>query len=160
MSKTISSNQFLNFLTIIFFGLVVGQIVLAVVAYFLINKNIVKGSNELEQLLFFSIPSFILFSFFGGNFIYKNLLNKINFEDEINLKQKTYFKALIFKYGLLESGGIFAFVAVILTGNYVFLIFSGIVILLFIYNKPTQAKLIKDLKLNESDIFNFNETSI
>jgi hypothetical protein len=80
--------------------------------------------------------------------LFKQLLGKIKNDASFEKKLEAYRSAMIIRYALLEGPSIFSTVAYLLSGNIIFLAFSGVMILAFLMNMPSRNKAAQDLNLS------------
>jgi hypothetical protein len=99
-----------------------------------------------------------LSSFIASNFIFKQLLNNIAQKNTLREKLMAYQSALIVRYALLEGASLFGIVCYLLTGNLLFLLISGGLVLYFVTIRPTKSSIQNDLNLSYEDQTEFNRT--
>ncbi len=138
-------------MSIIFFALLAGQIIFIAVAFFTISNS--TPQSQPDDMLNIIVPVVVGSGLFISSLIFKQLLGKIKKDDSFEKKLETYRSALIVRYALLEVPSLFSTVAYLLSGNIIFLAFSGVLILAFMLNMPTRNKAAQDLNLstNEAD---------
>jgi hypothetical protein len=139
-------NGFLNTMRIIFFALLAGQIIFIAVAFFTVNNN--PPQSQSDDLFNIIVPVAIGFGLLMSNMLFKQMLAKIKKDDSFEQKLEAYRSALIVRYALLEGPSIFSTVVYLLSGNIIFLAFSGVMILAFLMNMPSQNKATQDLNLS------------
>lgn len=62
-----------------------------------------------------------------------------------------YRQATIIRFALLEGPGLFSIVFFFLTGNYLYMIITGAMVLFMLLNKPTDDMIARHLMLTEED---------
>jgi hypothetical protein len=139
-------NSFLKTMRIIFFALLAGQIIFMAVAFFTVNNN--PPQSQSDDLFNIIVPVAIGLGLFMSSLLFKQMLAKIKKDDSIEQKLEAYRSALIIRYALLEGPSIFSTVVYLLSGNIIFLAFSGVMILAFLINMPSRDKATQDLNLS------------
>ena len=139
-------NSFLKTMRIIFFALLAGQIIFIAVAFFMVTNN--PPQSQSDDLFNIIVPVAIGSGLFMSSLLFKQMLAKIKKDDSFEKKLEAYRSALIMRYALLEGPSIFSTVVYLLSGNIIFLAFSGVMILAFLMNMPSQNKATQDLNLS------------
>lgn len=139
-------NSFLKTMRIIFFALLAGQIIFMAVAFFTVNNN--PPQSQSDDLFNIIVPVAIGLGLFMSGMLFKQLLGKIKNDASFEKKLEAYRSAMIIRYALLEGPSIFSTVAYLLSGNIIFLAFSGVMILAFLMNMPSRNKAAQDLNLS------------
>ena len=139
-------NSFLKTMRIIFFALLAGQIIFMAVAFFTVNNN--PPQSQSDDLFNIIVPVAIGLGLFMSSLLFKQMLAKIKKDDSFEQKLEAYRSALIIRYALLEGPSIFSTVVYLLSGNIIFLAFSGVMILAFLMNMPSRDKATQDLNLS------------
>ena len=139
-------NSFLKTMSIIFFALLAGQLIFIAIAFFIVTKNPPQSQND--DMLNIIVPILVGSGLFISNFMFRQLLGKIKNDSSFEIKLEAYRSALIIRYALLEGPSIFSTVAYLLSGNIIFLAFSGVMVLAFMTNMPSRNKATQDLNLS------------
>lgn len=148
-----TSKEYFKTLSILHLALTIGLISIGLVGFYLIISGIMSNNmTELNMIFYYVNSILILVGLFGSNWIYKNKLNGLKGENVLKTKMTNYRGVLIFRYAFLEGPAFFAFVSALLTGNLLFLAFTGLVIIFMIYWRPTISSVIADLELNQQEI--------
>ncbi|AYL96923.1 hypothetical protein [Mucilaginibacter celer] len=129
---------------IIHLALTAGQILFAVVTFLIPKKPATGHSND---MLIFIVPTLAVSCFAAGHLLFKKLLSNINSQSPLKAKLISYQSATIIRLALLEGPSLFAIVSFLITGNMVFIGIAGLIILYFIYLRPTRQKIEDDLNL-------------
>jgi hypothetical protein len=145
---TQNSKQYFLLLTVLYFGLLVGQVVFASIALLLNLAHLFQPFNSLKAIFIYIVPVIVVAGFVAGQLVYKNQLNKIKGYDSLVTKMVGYRTALIIKLAMLEGASLFAIIAYLLTSDLIFLGMSGIIIFYFLLMKPSRDKIVMDLGLN------------
>ena len=152
--STIKQNfkQYFKGITIIHLALLGGQISFAAITVFLNQVNGAILTNKgLESNFLILIPVFAFGSFMFSQFIIPKQLIKCRNKELLNSKLEGYKTTQIIKFGLLEVSAFFPLVAYLLFGNYLFLGFAGLLIILFATYFPSKEKLVRELELNKDE---------
>lgn len=147
--KLLTSKEYFTALTIVYFALLAGQILLGSVAVFLTQINSQELTDgSLETVLLIVVSVFVLGGLSASHFLFKNKLQKI--QDNENLLEKTgeYRTGLILKYAMIEGPAFFSAISYLLTGNNLFLLIFGALVIFYLTQKPSRYKMINDLQLN------------
>ena len=146
-------------LQIVFYALIAGQLIFAFLTFYLIRLGLFDGEQaELRNIFIFIVPVFVIGGLFISHLLFKSFLN--NAKGKISLYEKlTYYRsALIIRYALLEGPSFFAIVVYLLTGDYLFLGMSGLIVLVFFTLKPSVERAINDLELNSEETRRINNS--
>lgn len=139
-------NSFLKTMRIIFFALLAGQLIFIAIAFFIVTNN--PPQSQADDMFNIIVPILVGSGLFISNFMFRQLLGKIKYDSSFEIKLEAYRSALIIRYALLEGPSIFSTVAFLLSGNIIFLAFSGVMILAFMMNMPNRNKATQDLNLS------------
>lgn len=148
--KEQTSKQYFKSLKLIHIALMIGQVSFASVA-FLINSLEPIAMTELNDTFLILVAVFTLGSLAAGKLVAKNKLKAAKQKQTLSEKLDDYRVLIITKLALLELPVFFAIVSFILTSNLTFLGLSGLVLIIFIIQAPTQDKLIDDLELTYAE---------
>jgi len=136
-------------LPIIHLALLMGQVLFAVVAYFITPQ---KGFsvNGNDPFIFVG-PALAIGGFIGGNLIFKQTLAKIAPDATLAQKVTAYQTAFIIRAALLEGPSLFCVVAYMNSGNLFFLFVMALIVVYFITLRPTKDKVVADLNLDYNE---------
>ena len=129
----------------------IGQLIVAVIASFLVYSHFSRGS-QLEKPLqvmsvLLSIGGFIL-----GNWLFKKRLINIRAMQGTALEKfKVYSETCILQWNLLQGPCLFSLVSFLITGDYAFLCLAGALLLTFVVLAPSKIKVIYDLELSDEE---------
>jgi len=144
-----TSKVYFKALTIIHLALTLSLVFVGLIGSFLIfSGKMSNNMTDLNEVLLYIIPVFSLGGLFVSNWIYKNKLSELKEKKDLIVKMANYRDILIVRYALMEGPTFFAFVAIMLTGNLVYLAYLILMILFMIYWRPTKNSVIADLELN------------
>ena len=157
-----TSKEFIRSLVIIHIAMIMGLIFFAVVAVYLhMSGSFTTNTAELRDIFLIIVPLFAFGAFMGSRFIFSMKLNQAKEKSDLTDKINEYRSILIIRFALLEGAALFSLVIYLLTGDYIFLIIAGLMVVYFSLLKPTTDKLIFDLELGHDDkakIMNPDET--
>jgi hypothetical protein len=146
------NKDFFKSINIIYFALLGGQIMFLAVV-FIIAKDVImtKELKAMSNLFIIVVPVFAFGGLAAGRFMFRNMLNKVDKKESLYEKLKKYRTALILKFALHEGPVLFSIVFYLLTQNQFFLGIAAILIMFFLFIRPTKEKIIQDLELNSSE---------
>ncbi|MGM0530168.1 MAG: hypothetical protein ACQER7_02315 [Bacteroidota bacterium] len=143
----LSPDKYFKSLTKLYINLIFLQLIFILMALYLRTEQYV--GHEFDDFEFFKIivPLFAGGGIFEGNVLYKRRIKKAKKKFTLAGKLADYRLALMFRYTLWIAPSLFAIVAYFLTGNWIYLAISGLVILVFLINRPGMDKIKEDLGL-------------
>lgn len=148
----LTSGGYFKSLKIVFYSLVIGQVLFGLISFFLVNTNNFKSDGaDLKSVFIYIIPFFVLVGFLLSNLIFKNKLKAIDRKSGLMIKLNDYRSALVVRYAVLEGPSLFAIITYLLTGDTIFLLFAIFIILYFLTIGPNSNKAIRDLELDSKD---------
>lgn len=144
-------------LSLLHFSLLVGQLVFAAIAYYLNSSGTISviDFGEKERYILLAVAALALLLVALALVFYKNKIAAIRAAAE-PAKEKliAYRAASLIRWAMLEAPVLIAIVAFMLTGNYNFLIIAAVVLLLFLSTKPSAAKAVTEISVNEDELNN------
>lgn len=147
-----TSQEYFKLMQIIYFALITGQIIFAIISFYLSNtENFDFSTKELDKIFIYIVLIFVVGGFSGSTLFFRYKLSRIKNKTSLIEKMTEYRSALIIRYALLETPSFFSLIAYLLTGNILFLGLSAIIILFFLTIKPTKNRTIFELKLNVNE---------
>jgi len=147
-----TSQEYFKLMQIIYFALITGQIIFAIISFYLSNTgNFDFSTKELDKIFIYIVLIFVVGGFSGSTLFFRYKLSRIKNKTSLIEKMTEYRSALIIRYALLETPSFFSLIAYLLTGNILFLGLSAIIILFFLTIKPTKNRTIFELKLNVNE---------
>lgn len=138
--------SYLKVIYIIHLALLAGQVMFAIVAFIQVGKTQIDIKNSNDPFLFV-VPILAIGGFIVSNLMFRQQLNSSINKDSLKDKLMGYQTALIIRFALLEGPSLFGIVTYLITGNFLFLIISGLLVLYFISIRPTRVKIENDLNL-------------
>lgn len=137
----------LKVIPIIHLALLAGQTLFAIVAYFQ-ARNVRLDLQNTKDPFFFVAPLMAIGGFIASNIIFKQRLNSLGTATTARQKVTIYQSGLIVRYALLEGPSLFGIVCFMLTGNLFYLIISGLIIVYFLFIRPSKDSIDTDLNLS------------
>jgi hypothetical protein len=147
-----TSKEYFKILNLLHTALLGTQLLFAVVAFYLhINGPLNNDSTEFSNIFQFVLPVVIVGAVLGSAMLFKAQLKSIKAKPELKDKLNDYRSALLIKYAMLEAPSMFAIVCYLLTANFIFMGFAGLIIVVFLLNRPLPENTANDLELNQTD---------
>lgn len=152
-------NEILKSSLIIFYALLAGQIIFLLISLYLVSVGIIQTNPDFSLPLTFVILIFLSPLLLAGPIIYRKLISK-NFDNIKSIEQKLilYRQGMIIKLAMVEGASIFSIVCFLITGNFLFVIITILLISLFFLHKPTLEKFASDFNIPLSQI-DFSQNS-
>ncbi|MCF8297420.1 MAG: hypothetical protein K9J13_07765 [Saprospiraceae bacterium] len=139
-------------LKIIHIALVIGISFFGIFAFIIhYNKLMEVDSPELSSMFGFIVPIFFVGGIAASFILFKRKINSIKFKPKFSDKMFEYRSALILRYALLEGPAFFSLVIYLLLGEWIFLVYAAIIIIIFLTIKPTFEKAVIDLELSPEE---------
>jgi len=150
-SQNAKDNFKINY--IIYFAILTGLIVFAVIAYFIISQSVDQPDESLLNIFMFLIPAFAIVMIFLSRFMYNKICQQVSGASSLFEKIGKYRTAKIVSWAMLEGAGLFSIVAFIITHSEFFLIVFFVIVGAFILSKPSIEEFLNDFKIevNEKD---------
>lgn len=138
---------------IIFYALLLGQIVFLLISLYLVSSNIIPTNPDLSLILIFTLLFFLSPLLVAGPIIYRKLISK-QYDNNKTLEQKMilYRQGMIIKLAMVEGASIFSIVCFLITGNYLFIIIAILLISLFFLHRPSLEKFASDFNISISEL--------
>lgn len=155
-SIAFTPKSFIQRITIIYLALIIGQLLFAGVSYTLVETNFLSfdfGSDVFVML----VPAIAVSGAFASNFIYTKKINELTSLESLKDKVMGYQTACIIRFALLEGPALLGIVYYMQTGNLLFLIIAGALIVYFITLRPTKEKIETDLNFSFEHKSTFNQ---
>ena len=144
--------SYFRVLDLLFYALLGGQLFLAIMVLGLVKLLLFKTTIDPYNMLYYFTDLIIVAgTYYGGNFIYNKMMQKIKDAENLITKFNLMRTAFIIKFALLEAGSFISLVFYILTTDYMFLIIAFMIILLFFISKMNKEKIINDMNLSSEE---------
>lgn len=144
-------NSKIKTLQIIHLAMILGQVFFALIAFFL-NKDRAASATEENELLLYIVPLIAAIGVIAGSFMFRKRLAVLSPAASLSEKHALYQGACIMRYAFLQGPSLFAIAIYLMTGNLVFLLFSGLLILYLIYLRPSENTIAETLGLTAEEI--------
>lgn len=141
-------NEIIKSSLIIFYVLLAGQVIFLLISLYLVSSNVVQTNPDLSLILTFIILIILSPLLVVGPIIYRKLISR-NSDNIKSLEQKLilYRQGMIIKLAFVEGASIFTIACFLITGNFLFIIISILLISLFFLHKPTLEKFASDFNI-------------
>ena len=143
-----TSKQYFKELRVLHLALLIGQIVIAAILYYLASGDKMTKGLDASDVLRYIVPGVMIFGFIGSSFIFKKLVNKAKGMTELKDKLGLYRGALIAKWALLEGPTLIGIMLFYIFNNLTFLLMAGAMLAYFATTGTSIEKAIEDLSLN------------
>jgi hypothetical protein len=145
---------FLKSISIIHLALLAGQVIFSIVAYAQ-SEKIYFGIHNMDSVFIYIVPLVAVGGFMIGYLTFKKQLVDIRSKSSLGEKIIAYQTALITRYALLEGPSLLAIVIYLQSGNLFFLAIAGLLMMYFLFLRPTMEKVENDLDLNFTERIEF-----
>jgi hypothetical protein len=146
-----TSKEYFRVLSILHASLMSAQLFFAAIVFYLHSSGSIASSTGSMNILFYVVPLVILGGLIGSSVLFKSKLKSLHQIIELKDKLTGYRVALLLKYAMLEGPSLFSIVVYFLTANFIFLCFTGLIIVVFLVNRPSPENAATDLELSPSD---------
>ena len=150
--------KYLKINTVIHLALISGVTLFSVIAFALIENRELRW-NDTDDIFFFIVPIAAISGIILGNILYKKGLESLVDKNSLKEKLTGFQTVLIIKYALLEGPSLIGVVAFFSTGNLLYLLISGVLIIYFFLQRPSKEKIMNDLDLSGALKDQFNDTN-
>lgn len=146
-----TTQQYFKALTVLHFALTTGITFFIVLAYFLGGAIAPRNNEMLADIFQYMVPALAFICIAAGNVLYKKKMNDIKNKSSLTEKLNDYRAAFILRDALLEGAALFAIIAYMICNELILLGVAILLVLIFVFIKPTKDKLIKDLELSSDE---------
>ena len=143
--------QYFKALTVLHYALTTGITLVIMIAYFLAGATASRNNEMLAAIFQYMVPALAFICIAAGNVLYKKRVNNIKTKNSLAEKLNDYRAAFILRDALLEGAALFAIIAYMLCDKLILLGVAILLVLIFVFIKPTKDKLIKDLELSSDE---------
>jgi len=147
-----SPKTILKTLPIIHIALLLGQVLFCIVVFTTQKQTPKFNISTTADPFLFVVPVMAIASFATSNFLFRQQLTIAAGKPTVAQKIQSYQAASIVRFALLEGASLFGIVTYLLTGNLLFISISGLIILYFIFIRPTKDKIVSDLNLDYQEV--------
>lgn len=149
---------FLRQITIIHLGLLIGQVIFAVITFIHHKENWHYDFSFSEPIVIVPIIASAV-AFFLHKKIYTKILEQTKTKNTLTEKLVDFQKATIVNFAIIEGASLLSIALAFITQNIYLLFLAGVLILYFIGLKPTKEKISNDLTLNREEKEELNKMS-
>lgn len=147
-----TSKEYLNSLSILHLALMAGQLMFAGVAYFLHQSGGFESpASELSPILKVLVPIFTSSAIVGSYFLFNFKVNASREKKLLLDKLVDYRIALVLKLAVLEGASLFSTMSYLLTKDLLFLAMTALVVVIFVFQRPTLNNIVSSLQLSSQD---------
>ena len=147
-----TSKAYFNSLKIIHTAILSSQVILGIIFYYLNTASQGNSSSEgLDKIFQIVVPIIVVGGIIGSAVMLRLKLKAIKAQTELKNKLGEYRNALIVGYAIMEGPSLLSLVLYYLTGNILYLACAGLIILVFLINKPSKYIAANDLDLNSNE---------
>lgn len=137
---------------VLWIAMLIGQLFFAAISIYLVTSGAMKVDQlDLSKILLYIVPIIAIASVFTSNYIFKQRLNALKDQTDLNTKFVDYRSALIIRWALIEGPSFFAIISYLLTGNLILLGVGVILIIIFILFMPNRSNAEADLEISWQD---------
>jgi hypothetical protein len=138
---------------VIYFALLTGILMFAILAYFFQSEQEVRLNESLLNIFTYIVPTFAVFEIFLSRFMYNKFVQQIKSEATLFEKISKYRTTKIVSWALLEGAALFSIVAFIITRSVFFYLVLFVILIAFILSKPSLDEFLNDFRIegNERD---------
>lgn len=153
MNTAPTTKSVLTALNLIYFSLVLVMASLGLIVLYLnyTGNPLAETDPGFALLLRYVLFALLPIGMGMGYFIFKQTLKPINASMTLKEKLFKYQTALLIRSACFELPGLMGSVVALITGDNTFLLFTAIVVVLFLLARPTLYTLTSDLNLSASE---------
>lgn len=145
-----TSKDYFKELTILHLAMLVGQVLMAAILYYIHEGNYTSGL-DFRNIFSILVLAAVIIGFAGSFFIPKKMIEKAKTSKDLKEKMGRYRAALVVKWAFLESGTMVPLILFYITGNLTFLMMGGAMIAFFASTNPSPKKAIQELNLKQAE---------
>lgn len=138
-------------LNILFYAMVAGVILFALVAAYLVTSGEFQTDQSLSELMVPLAGVLAASNIFISDMLFKNQMKRIHESQPLYARQSTYRGGFILKMALLEGAALFAIVTYLLTGSNIAMIAAAVVWGWMALNRPSVDNMKKHLHLSSEE---------
>lgn len=146
-----TSKSVLTALNTIYYSLISVMTMFAFIAFYISVTGAITPDPEFALMLRYVLFALLPIGIGAGYFIFKQGMNTINPSLSLREKLMKYQTAVLIRSGCFEMPGLFGAVATLISGDISFLLFTAIVIVLFLLLRPTTYNIATDMNLSSME---------
>jgi len=140
-------------LSIVFLGLLSGQVFFGLIAFFLqFSGKLGPVGAELLNVFVYVVAVLIVGGFISSRLMFNKMLKLAKEKTDLSEKMTAYRSALIIRYALLEAPIFFSILAYVYLGHYFFLVTAALLLVYFTTLRPTPFKAVRDLDMSSTEM--------
>lgn len=151
MLNTQDFKDFQKTLAILFFAMLAGQIIFALVSLWLVSSGAFEATPALRNPFLMIVPLLVFGGFIAGNYQGRRLLLKAQEAETPEEKLNIYRSSMLMRFALPEGPSLMAIIAFLLTGERLFLGFTGMILFYFVTLYPSATRISNDLEFPDED---------
>ena len=132
-------------LSIVYFALLIGQIIFGAVVYFVIPSGSVEVSLGIRTTLLVVVATVALGAIAGTSVLYSARVERIRQHADVRMRLRSYLTLNIVRYAVYEAPTLIALAGYTITASPLFLGIAVLLIAVFITLKPSQTRMANDL---------------
>jgi uncharacterized membrane protein len=141
----LSLNKYFKNLLLFYMTLIFIQLVFILVSLHIRSKGYITDEYDTWNFLKYVVPILAIIALFTGKNSYKRIIVKARKKSTLAKKLASYRKAFMIQFMFWLAPSLVSILAYMLTGNWVYVTISGLIIILFIINRPGIEKARKEL---------------
>lgn len=146
--------NFFQQLSILYLGLLAGQIIFAGVVYFLVSQRMADGEPFDPGVFRVLVPLAILGGAGTAYFLHRQRQAQGAEIEGVSAKAEHYRASVILRSAMQEGVNLFAIIAALVTQDMTFLLYFAVGLLAFLYFRPSREELSRDYGINPQDLDN------
>jgi hypothetical protein len=144
--------EYFKMITVLHYAMLMGQVIFGIVAFYIVSGGqIAENGSQLNDTFRVIVPLMIMGGLTASWYFTRTRIEAMPAKSGLIEKLVQYRTVFIIKLALLEAPSLLAIVAFLLTGNFLYLALAGLVILVFVINRPTKFKIANELKLDQEE---------
>lgn len=150
-TNNVTIKEYFTVLKIIFAGMLFSQVIMLIVSLLIFNNA--EPNYELNNIFEIVVTLLFVTSIAATYFISKQKMKSIYEKNNISEKLEEFRTLFILKFAILEMPSMLSVISYIFTGNKLFLIYSVIIILVFLVNYPSKERIASELNIASLELF-------
>lgn len=146
-----TSKSVLTALNMIYFSLITMMGLFALVVLYITASGDITPDPELTLIFRYVLFALLPIGLGAGYYIFKQWMQAITPTLSLREKLMKYQTAILIRSGCFEMPGLFGAVAALITGDISFLLFTAIVIVLFLLLRPSIYTITTDMNLTQRE---------
>ena len=147
----LSAEEFIKTLQRLHLFLAIGVFIFLCITIYLVESGGFAVDDALNDMFLYMVPILALVSVFASRLMYSKRVEVLKTLTTLEEKTEGYQAALIVRWALIEGPSLFAVIAFMLTGNYLFGLIALSLLLYLILQRPRLESVLADLALSHND---------